>query len=150
MKRKLLTFLLALSMTAGCSAQATKPVEINENVDSCDICHMGIRDASLAAEVLIDGKPMKFDDIGCMVIYLQQHKNIDAAFVHAYDSKEWIDFQKSYFVHDSSIESPMGYGIAAFLTKQAAEKFANKHGGQVFSADELLKQNMMEFKMHSH
>jgi len=134
-------FILILLALAGCSASTKEPTEISQNIDSCDVCKMGISEIDSAAQMILkNGKPVLFDDVGCMVVYIQDEKpEYEAAFVHDYHSKEWISFDQSTFVHNHSIDSPMSYHIAAFEREDDAVSFHKEHGGKVYTSSDLIK-----------
>lgn len=151
----ILMAVLTLLLSA-CSSSASEPAEINLNEDSCTACNMGIADLESAAQLILkSGEPVLFDDIGCMTQYLQTEKpEYEAAFVNDYLSREWILFDAAAFIQNSGIDSPMSYGIAAFESMKKAEEYRKKHGGTVYSKDELLEADMKSFKgdgkNHSH
>ncbi|MED3574958.1 nitrous oxide reductase accessory protein NosL [Cytobacillus praedii] len=149
MKFKVLILMAGfLLLLAGCQSKAAAPIEIKANEESCAECKMGIEELKSAAQIILkDGKPLLFDDIGCMITYLQQNSpKYQAAFIHDYQTKDWIDFDKSTFVQNSSIESPMSYGIAGFDSEEKAAQFKEKDGGELYSKEELLKAEMKSFK----
>src|SRR5688500_7286310 len=60
---------------AGCHKSELEPVTI-EPEDMCGFCKMAISEKRYAAEFIdIDGQPFKFDDIGCMVDFMQSKGN---------------------------------------------------------------------------
>ncbi|WP_026582976.1 nitrous oxide reductase accessory protein NosL [Bacillus sp. J33] len=157
MKLKQIIYMSCLTiLLAACTSEAAKPVDIRQNEDSCDVCHMGIEEMDAAAQMILkNGKPVLFDDIGCMVEYFQKEKpEYEAAFVHDYQTKEWISFDASWFVHDQNIASPMSYGIAAFHSEEDALAFLEEHEGEAYSKDDLLNADLNSFKKpgmkHSH
>lgn len=135
-------------LLVGCSSTGSGPTEIKQNTDSCDVCKMGIQELNSAAQMILeDGKPVLFDDIGCMIVYIQQEQpEYKDAFVHDFESKEWIPFEKSTFVHDQSIDSPMSYGIVAFDDEGDAANFQEDHGGELYSNKDLVASDMKSFK----
>jgi copper chaperone NosL len=145
-----------LLIFTGCSSKAALPAEIKVNQDECDTCHMGIQDLESAAQIILnDGKPLLFDDIGCLFVYLQEEQpEYEAAFVHDFQTKEWISLDKSTFVQDEGIESPMSYGIAAFETAEKASDFQKNDGGTIYTKEELKDLDIKAFKKgdmtHSH
>lgn len=141
---------VVLFLTA-CSSKTAAPVEIKANEEDCDTCHMGIEDLHSAAQIILEnGKPMLFDDIGCMVVYMQEHQpKYEAAFVHDFDSKEWISFDNSTFVQSENIHSPMNYGIAAYATEKHASDMQKVQGGEIYTVKELLEKELKGTK-HGH
>ncbi|WP_436376656.1 nitrous oxide reductase accessory protein NosL [Cytobacillus sp. BC1816] len=154
--RYILLMAVLVIFLSGCSSSASEPAVIKQNRDSCDNCNMGIIELESAAQLILkSGKPVLFDDIGCMIQYIQtENPEYDAAFVHDYLSSEWISFESSSFIQNGHIESPMSYGIAAFESLEKAEEYQKKHGGIVLLKEDLLKADIKSFKgegmKHSH
>lgn len=149
MKFKVLILMAGLFLLlAACQSKAAAPVEIKANEESCAECKMGIEELKSAAQIILeDGKPLLFDDIGCMINYLQQKEpKYEAAFIHDFETEEWIDFDKSTFVQGTFMESPMSYGIAGFESKEKASQFQKEQGGDIYSKEELLRSDMKSFK----
>ena len=137
MRRLILAVSLAgLVLLAGCSRQTVnKTPKIRYGKDACAECRMIIGDKRFTAAFMdANGETVKFDDIGCMKMYLQKNavatKN---AWVHDYQSDEWIDQRNAVFVHSESLVTPMGYGIVAFSTTQESEQFLVSYAGQKIS-----------------
>lgn len=148
MKSKVLVTILLIFLLGACGSTTLEPVEIQVNVDSCATCNMGIQDEQASAQTLEkDGTPNKFDDIGCMVTYIQKNKDqIEIGYVHDHLSKEWIEFDTAFFVQSSEIETPMSYGIIAFSSESAAKEWQETNGGDVYSKDSLLQKDVKGFK----
>ncbi|WP_374723973.1 nitrous oxide reductase accessory protein NosL [Calidifontibacillus erzurumensis] len=145
--------LLLLGILAGCSGKsAFEPVSIDTNVDSCDECHMGIQNLKASSEVILkDGTPKKFDDIGCMIIFLRDHLEEAAnIFVHDYHTDEWVNLYEAYFVQNDTVSSPMGYNFAAFKSQEEAYNFKAEHGGELYTPEKLLKVDVEALKAAGH
>ncbi|WP_198175425.1 hypothetical protein [Spirosoma telluris] len=68
-------------VTQGCSVQ---PEPIRYGKDACTHCKMTIVDQTFAAEIVTQkGKSYKFDDVACLVNYLNENKvpEADLAFL---------------------------------------------------------------------
>jgi len=94
-------------------------------------------------------KPAAFDDIGCALLWREdQCISIQMTFdgtARAYDyySGEEVLMKDALFVRSASLHTPAGYGIAAFSTREGAEKFLKEKGGEkVLTFDELLLLNL--------
>lgn len=153
MMRKFLVVMILFTFLVGCSSKsAFKPQPIDPSVDSCDQCHMGIQNVKASAEVILkDGTPKKFDDIGCMTVYLQG--NLEQAanvFVHDYMTGEWIDMYEAVFIQGSSVKSPMNYGFVAFSSQKDAETFQAENGGKLYTPEDLLKADVQALKDAGH
>ncbi len=139
-------FLIALVILAACgSGPATpEPAKIRFGETTCAECGMIISQpkyASSFAYAESEGrfKNLPFDDIGDMLAYMRKHSDLIpmGVWVHDYASEAWIDAESAFYVHSSTIKSPMGHGIAAFADKTAAEQLAAETGGQVLDWDHL-------------
>lgn len=128
-------------MLVGCTAKnevAAQPID--ENVDTCAKCHMGVKDNGYAAQYITeDGKSVKFDDIGCMEKYSNEHTDVKIAgkFIQDVNSNEWVKYEEASYVFDLDTPSPMGYGVHAFKEKATAEKFAADKQGELLTAEQI-------------
>lgn len=131
-------FILLLS---GCGKEATQAIPIDDGIDICQVCNMGIADDPFATEVILtNGRVYKFDDIGCMHEWLkdQTPSQIEAKFVRDYHTSTWIPLEQATFAFDPAFHTPMGYGMYSFQNKKMAEEWIQKDGkGKSLSPDEL-------------
>jgi copper chaperone NosL len=114
-----------------------KPTDVFYGQDVCEKCKMIISEKVFSAQYILPrGQAKKFDDIGCMIHYLlEEETNKDkvlAIFVREYNSKEWIDGEKAYYVWSKKIKTPMGHGLVALKEKEAAEEISETKEGLVF------------------
>lgn len=139
----IVTLVLTLSTTLwGCAPadDGIHPPEIAYGQDVSDGCGMIISDpAYAAASVLKDGTTHIFDDVGDMLKYHFERpdKTVAEYFVHDYQTQEWLTADQAVFVQSDSLVSPMGYGLAAFATREAAEAFASEREGQVWDLNNV-------------
>ena len=89
-------------------------------------------------------KVYKFDDLVCMVRFLQSgtlnEEEIAKKVIINYENKdEFLDVSKTVFWTSPELRSPMGSNTAAFSSQQAAEKAKAGKEGQIFTWDELYK-----------
>lgn len=102
---------------------------------------MVVSDARYAAATLIEsGHTHKFDDLAEMFIFQAKHPEdvVQAWFVHDYTTETWMRGETAFFVMSDEIHSPMGYGVVAFETREAADTFAaDLANAQIFTFDEL-------------
>ena len=121
-------------MVAGCAAaDASGPPEIQYGRDICVECNMIISEARFAtAYRLADGTSKKFDDLGDMVIHLDETGDAPTdVWVHDFETEEWVVVEAAYFVPTLSVASPMGHSILSFSDEGRAQSFANDVGGEV-------------------
>ncbi|MCU6712009.1 nitrous oxide reductase accessory protein NosL [Paenibacillus sp. J5C_2022] len=162
MKRWTVTAMLVIVITvlAACGKQEYKPEAINEETDRCAICNMAVKDDQYATQIITtDGQSLKFDDIGCMNTWKKENgtATIGASFVRDYNSKQWLNYEKAYYVYDQSLKTPMAYGIVSFEKKEDAESFVKEQGmGKLMTAEELafhsweVNRDMMQGHEDSH
>lgn len=129
-----------LSIVSSCN---NEPPQINFGKDLCVFCKMTVMDKKFGA-VLVNknGKTLKFDSGECMVNYL----NSDAEFetekiliINYANPEELIDATTSFYLHGGNVKSPMGGQLAAFSTKQDAEKFHTELSGELLSWNEVMQ-----------
>jgi copper chaperone NosL len=136
------TLVLVLGLLlAACAPQPgePQPPAIAYGQDLCEACGMLIDQPQMAAATLdTDGQPHKFDEIGDMVQYHAEHPTVQvqAWFVHDYDSEAWIRAETAFFVYTPDLLTPMGHGLTAFGTQAAARAFAAQWQVPVLSFDE--------------
>ena len=143
MKMKMI-FLLILAMLGGACSSGNAdphPPELMMGSDVCEECGMVVSDARYAAATLIEsGHTHKFDDLAEMFIFQAKHSEdvVRAWFVHDYNTETWLRGETAFYVMSSEIHSPMGYGVVAFETREAADNFATELGvSRVYTFDEL-------------
>jgi copper chaperone NosL len=130
----LATLLAALALTAcGDEAKASDPPDMTVGESTCSRCHMIISDERFASGLTFDDEDaLLFDDLGEMIMVIQtEDPHADYIWVHDYESKEWIDATDAWYVASHGIMAPMGSGLAAFETRDAAEAFAATNDGTV-------------------
>ncbi|PAQ15552.1 nitrous oxide reduction protein [Bacillaceae bacterium SAOS 7] len=129
-------------LTACGKEQTYEPVEINPDIDVCDVCNMSITEPQYATEVILkDGSVETFDDIGCMVEYLheQDEKDIGEKYVRDALSGDWVKLNEATFVYNKDYWTPMAYGVVSFSDQSSAEKYMKKEGkGETMTLDEVM------------
>jgi len=135
--KSILTILLLLFLIISCKNDSeTKPIEIFYGQDICERCKMIISEKDYSAQYILPrGKEKKFDDIGCMIHYMFEENNkgdeILTIYVRDYNSKDWINGQKAFYVWSEKIMTPMGHGIVALKDSESAESLARLKGGKM-------------------
>ncbi len=144
--KRILFALTLLLLLAGCARgqRQPQPPEIHYGQDLCAECNMIISDERFAAGYAYELKPgsfesLAFDDIGDMLIHGLKHPEHKVAvwYVNDYTSKSWLDASQAYFVVSSDLQTPMGFGIAAHASAEAAQNQAAEMNGEVMSWEEL-------------
>jgi copper chaperone NosL len=141
LKRRCVALLLSALWLAGCGRPKFEPVEIAAE-DMCAFCKMAISEKQYAAEFLNqDGDAFKFDDIGCLANQLKTRQNRrDTAvfFVVDYDTRQWVNAEKAYFVRSEEFKTPMSGHIAAFKDMSNAEEAVAKYHGRLLGFGEVF------------
>lgn len=137
-----MVFFMAWALV-GCGAPTTgeaQPPEIAYGQDVCDSSGMIISEPRFAAATLTsDGQTHKFDDIGAMFSYHKTRHDLKvrAWFVHDYHTQAWVRGETAFYVKSPQVRSPMGWGIAAFGDRAAAETLASRFGVKVMTMTEV-------------
>ncbi len=110
--------------------------------DACAHCRMHISQAGFAGEMRDrDGVLTKYDDVGCMLQAMAaKHREIPEVWVEDHDGNGFVPLLTAQLVHDPDGRTPMGYGIVAFATAAAAATYAQSHGGQLVSLEDILSE----------
>nr|WP_290669784.1 nitrous oxide reductase accessory protein NosL [Ardenticatena sp.] len=151
---RLLIWCMILLTTIACGqsdAALNQPPSIRYGEDACDECHMLIQDKRFAAAYITeDGQSYRFDDIGDMLMHMHKNNVQNAtAWVHDYQSQEWIRADDATFVHTPAIATPMGYGLIAFASSTEAATFAQAHNGRILRFSDLRMLDAEELRIAS-
>ncbi len=139
----------------GCDSGAiTGPPQEPVGKAVCAACDMTVREDRYSAGAVVKEKDarlhLSFDDIGCLLDHEREHKELKYAewYVRDASNGEWLDATKASFVLSDMIPTPMGSGIAAYATKDAAQAQAVKVNAAVQTLAELRvsRQKWMEAK----
>ena len=135
-------FLITISLVlVGCRTEIA-PVALAPE-DMCSYCRMAISEKQYAAEVLdSDHQAFKFDDIGCMVNFVESKKNkapIAAYFVMDFDKRDWIKGEDAHYVRTSEVTTPMNGGIIAFRTQSQAQQAVDKYQGKLLRWKDIVR-----------
>jgi copper chaperone NosL len=113
--------------------------------DNCYFCKMGIIDPKYGGEVVTKkSKVYKFDDLVCMVRFLQsgtlnETEIAKKVIINFEKENDFLDVNKAVFWASPELRSPMGSNAAAFSSEQAAEKAKAGKEGQLMSWADLYK-----------
>ena len=130
-----LSLIVLMVVASACGgAAATGPPEINYGRDICIECNMIISEARFASAYrLPDGTERIFDDVGGMVLHGRETGELNeaTAWVHDFETEEWVEAATAFFVPTTGVTSPMGHGILAFAEQVRADDFADDVAGEV-------------------
>jgi copper chaperone NosL len=154
MKKWPLLFLLIL-LLVGCgqAANTSEPPKILYGQDVCDRCNMIISEEKYAAAYWTQaGEARRFDDIGGMLAHITENtEEVVSYWVHDFETGEWIRAEEAFYVADSDLITPMGFGIVAFADEALAENMA--HGKEIemqYTFADLLAMNITMPMDHTH
>lgn len=152
--------ILLLSACGGASVDPNTPPEIVYGEDVCDQCGMIISDERFAAALVVekaanDFEYLLFDDAGEMFAFVAADKGqtkIASWYVHDYNSREWLDAQVAWFVLAESLQTPMGFGVAACAHEPEAQSLAQEWGGEVLTFAQAAERlgAMKMLNVHGH
>ena len=132
----------AMMLLAGCARSSEyPPVDIDSETDICIKCNMHVPDDMFGVEYITkSGDVKKFDDLGCMIKYMNgSTDDIANVYVMDYLTEEWIDAERATYVNDPEIITPMSNGVVSFKTKEDAEQFVTeREQGEIFDYEALL------------
>lgn len=133
--------LLVLSACQEKEAELFQAEAVNEGVDRCAVCNMLVPNDHNATQLLLnDGQSLKFDDLGCMMAWVEENglDDVNVLYVRDFHTEEWIGLEESTFVYHKDFRTPMAYGVFSFDSKDAAEQFVKDQGkGLVLSYTDL-------------
>ncbi len=136
-----LSFLILIVVSACAkSADPNSPPDIKYGYDTCRECGMSITGPPFCAALYDqNSNVLRFDDIGCMLTYLNKNSEPPKAiWVMDYYSHKWIRAEKAIYIYSKKgLETPMGYGIAATSNLEKAHKLAETSHGAIISWQEI-------------
>ena len=141
--KQFLIVFLGIILLMSCT---TEPEAINYGKENCQFCKMTIMDNKYGCEVVTQkGKIFKFDDVSCMIKYIniseQTVKDYSHIVVNSYDKvANLVDVNKLFFVVSPNFSSPMMGNTAAFSNEKLVnEALKNDSDAKKYSWNELVK-----------
>lgn len=136
--------LIALLMLLSLWSCSVEPTPLVYGKDACHTCKMTLMDKKFGAEVVTTkGKVYKFDDVNCMVGFLNsgsiEEREVAYRMIIDFSNPEkMIDAKDAFYLKSDKIRSPMASEVAAFSTKNALEVSNKEWQGIVLSWGELI------------
>jgi len=136
-------FLLPVFFTS-CSS-GPEPIQVGK--EACSYCKMTVSDARFGGEIVTTkGKVYKFDDMHCMMSFMQEEKIVKPDIKEMYA----VDFSGNHYLIKAdenlllfkcdALQSPMGGNIAAFNNRDSLAVLMKKYKqGIPLNWDELIK-----------
>ncbi|WP_200762502.1 hypothetical protein [Nitrosophilus alvini] len=127
MKRVLYFFILIAFLISGCEKigvykegnKEGKALDFRPGEVQCVQCTMQVGSKEHSAQAVFpNGRTYFFDDIGCMVLWLEKQKNpLDIKlWVYTDDTHRYIDARKAWYKLGD--KTPMNYGFGAYEHKK--------------------------------
>lgn len=141
--RSLIVSVMLVLLSSACSVN---PVPIEYGKDSCHYCKMTIMDKKFGGEVVTTkGKVYKFDDVNCMVNFLNTgelgEREISFRLVVDYTQPEkLIAAGEAFYVKSPEVKSPMASQVAAFETDDLKNEYKKQWKGIYLTWGELITQ----------
>ncbi|WP_083270574.1 nitrous oxide reductase accessory protein NosL [Bacillus marinisedimentorum] len=132
-----------LFILAGCGKeQSYEPEKINPDIDACIVCNMSVAHTDYATQLILeDGTVHKFDDIGCMMEYINgegKEEEIKKKYVRDVETAEWVELEEAGFAYDEDFWTPMAYGVLSFESEEKAKQYIEHEGkGRLLSYQEI-------------
>jgi copper chaperone NosL len=134
--------IVVLLSACGNSAQwPPAPAVTHLGEDSCSACKMIISQEKYGAQLHQQGKKLEvFDDYGCLLTRTSSGESAERViYVRSAEDGSWIHESQAFYVVSKQISTPMGYGIAAFATKESASAFSSGlNDSRTYSQSELI------------
>jgi copper chaperone NosL len=132
-------------MLLGPACSAPGPAVLHYDIDACDRCRMTISDPSFAAQLVTrTGKVYRFDDPGCLVVFVASARvpaaQIQSIWVNDHEHPDTIVLvADAVFVVSDRIRAPMNGGTAAFQSMASATALQSEVGGRIESWRQVLR-----------
>ena len=114
--RRVLLVAGLLTATA-CVSGRPAPTALDSRNDLCASCRMAVSSLRFAAQIAAPGEePLFFDDLGCLVTYLDTRPAVDAravAYVADHRTGAWVAAASATITRVDGLSTPMGSHLIA-------------------------------------
>jgi len=141
--KNIVTFLILLLLLASCSADP-RPIAYGE--DACHHCKMKLMEQKFGAELVTEkGKVFIFDDINCMLQYMDSEEGKRQIYKHVLvtdylNPGTLLDANLAHYLKSASIQTPMASQVVAISEFKLLEEYKEKNGGIYLAWGELTTQ----------
>lgn len=138
-----LSLLGILIFLASCSAD---PRPIVYGQDGCHHCKMTLMDSKFGAELVTDkGKVFIFDDVNCMLQYMDSEDGKSQMYKHVLvtdylNPGALLDANLAFYLKSEEFKTPMASNVVAFPDYDLLKEYMNKSGGVYLAWGELTTQ----------
>ena len=137
-----LRILVICLVAASCAPGRPKPAALDTRNDLCASCRMPVSAQRFASQVVAPGEdPLFFDDLGCLVSYLDQHPALpggSVAYVADHRSGDWVAATAAVFTRSPGVATPMGSHLLAHASDESRRNDPAAQGGAEVSPEALL------------
>lgn len=138
----LLTVVILITGCGGEEKVSLDPPEVKYNEDISEMGMFVVDPRYTAAYLPEEGDWILFDDIGEMFKY-RVVRYPDAKprviWVNDYNDREWVKAEEAWYVQTIEVNSPMGWGLAAFRDEASAQAFQAEMGGEILTWNDVLE-----------
>jgi copper chaperone NosL len=124
-------------------SKGPKPIAYGK--EECTFCKMTIMDKRFGCQIMnTKGKAYSFDDLSCLVGYMQtdiiKQEDIAGIYVPDYLGDNSLHLASGLqFVASEAFRSPMAGNIAAFANADSAAEYARKMNGKKVVWNQIMK-----------
>ena len=133
---------IAIAMLALLAACAPAPRPMMYGAEACEQCRMTVSEPGFAARALLEtGKAHAFDSVECLAAWVGEGaaERLHSLWVQDFgDPERWLPAEEAGYVRGGEVRSPMGGGITAHASLDAARAHAAAHGGEVLEWGRVL------------
>lgn len=137
----LVILLAVVVMNSSCSQSGPKPIRLNK--DECAYCKMTVTNASFAAQIMTaKGRQYVFDDLGCMVSYINENPREKGSEFYVADFTKpatFLDVYQAKLISSDSLRSPMRGNMAAFSSIDSMNEYLNRYHAKEITWSSLVK-----------
>ncbi|SEA45036.1 copper chaperone NosL [Arachidicoccus rhizosphaerae] len=133
---RLIMILLLGAIMSSCQI---RPEAMVPGRDHCDYCKMPYNDNRFGAEIVTGkGKIYKFDDIHCLLDFIQE-KRFDTSrpfqtyFVNFLGNHELLNAEAAFLLKSEALQSPMGGQTAAFDQLDSLTFMQKQYPGKIYN-----------------
>ncbi len=128
-------------LLSSCAVSPSGPPAIRYGASACAECHMLISEARFAvtAKTAADD-PVAFDSTECLVRYLHRGGTpLTQIWVHDYNAERWLAVEDAFYVASPELATPMGQGLVATASADAANQLARTTHGRLLRFAQLAE-----------
>ncbi len=140
------TFLSLILIMVVCTNCSVKPEPLRYSKDNCSFCKMTLMDDKFGGELVTKkGKVFKFDDIKCMISFLNSAEGkvdeysyeLVVDYAHAADEFDLVPAVDAAYLQSPDVKSPMAGNVAAFKLPAEAKNYQGKWNASVLNWKEV-------------